>query len=180
MKIAINNFVTRQTADSRFSHFAGSFEELASLVEANFSKAEPGYKDGVLRIPVPAEGFFSGVIHLTPETELVARFQPRRQGEDPYVVVTARGEKAPAAVVEIIVYRHDVLAANNDNSTVDEWEIVSINARDTQEPEPQHPVSMARNVLGLAGGSSASYTAEEFAKSIVYWSTRAMVEPPAA
>ena len=37
-----------------------------------------------------------------------------------------------------------------------------------------HPVAMARNMLGLPGGSEATYTAEEFATAIVYWSTRAM------
>jgi len=176
-QIELNKFCQRQTADSRFSHFSGSWEELVGLVEAHFAEAKPGYKDGVVLVPVPAAGFFSGVVHLTPETELVARFQARREGEDPFVVLTAKGFKAPAAFVEVVVYRHDVLAENGENSTEAGWEIVSINARDSQEPEPQHPVSMARNMLGLMGGSSAQYKAEDFARAIIYWSTRAMVEP---
>ncbi len=109
----------------------------------------------------------------------MARFQARREGEDPFVVVTARGEKAPAALVEVVCYRHDVLAAENNASTEADWEIVSINARDSQEKEPQHPVSMARNMLGLSGGTPAEYTPKQFAEAIVYWSTRAMVEPSA-
>ena len=56
-----------------------------------------------------------------------------------------------------------------------EWELVSINARPTPEPEPLTPDTMARNFLELPGGTKADYTAEEFARAILYWSCRAML-----
>jgi hypothetical protein len=175
MKIATNSFVRRQIADSKFSHFSGSWEQLEALVEMHFEKAQQGYKDGVMLVPVPCEGFFSGVVEVAEGVELKATFSARRKGEAPYLdVVALGGAKLPAKAVEIVLYRHDVLAADNEQSTDAEWEIISLNARPTEGPEPMHPMAMARNQLGLAGGTKAEYTAEQFAGAIVYWSTRAM------
>jgi hypothetical protein len=174
-KVAVNSFVTRQTAESKFSHFEGSFEELVALVEANIEKGVEGYKPGVLLVPVPAAGFKSGVVEVTETTELKATFSARRRGEEPYVdVVALGGEKLPAGFVEIVLYSHETLAADNEAETDAEYEIISVNARATSEPEPMHPVTMARNFLAMAGGTKAEYTAEEFANAIVYWSRRAM------
>jgi len=174
MKVfGINTLALRQTPESKYSHFAGTWEELKSLVEGNFGQAKPGYRDGVILVSVPAEKFFSGVVEITPDTPLRAVFSARRKGEDPYVQVEAvGGEKLPAKVVEVICYRHDVLGS--DASTDAEWEVVSLNARPTDEPEPPTPVAMARNLLELSGGTKATYTAEELARSIIYWSKRAM------
>lgn len=171
--IGINALALRQTQDSKYSHYMGTQEELVSLVEGNFNQAKPGYRDGVVLVPVPAEGFFSGVVEVVPDTPLKAEFSARRKGEEPYIqVVAVGGEKLPAKAVEVICYRHDVLGS--DASTGAEWEVVSINARPTDEPEPPTPVAMARNLLELPGGTKATYTAEEFARAIIYWSRRAM------
>lgn len=174
MKIGINSLALRQTAESKYSHFAGTQEELVSLVEGNFNHAKPGYRDGVVLVSLPPLGFFSGVVDVTSDTPLRADFSARRKGEEAYISVTAiGGEKLPAKVVEVVCYRRDVL--EKDASTDAEWEIVSLNARPTDEPEPPTPVAMARNFLELPGGTKATYTAEEFARSIMYWSKRAML-----
>jgi len=171
--IGINSLAIRQTPDSKYSHFAGTSDELVSLVEGNFDQQKTGYRDGVILVPLSPEGFFSGVVEVTPDTSLRATFSARRKGEDPYVQVEAvGGQKLPAKAVEVVLYRHDVLGS--DASTEAEWEIVSLNARPTEEPEPPTPVAMARNFLGLPGGTKADYAAKEFAHSIVYWSKRAM------
>jgi hypothetical protein len=172
-KIGISEFVKRQTPESKYTHFAGTFEELAKMVEENFDKVKAGYRDGVILVPVSPERFFSGTIQVTPETELVPHFEARREGEKPYINVTAKGEKTPAIVAEIVLYRHDVLAENNEQSSDADWEIISINARSTPEEEPMTPMTMARNMLELPGGTKGTYTAEEFAKSIIYWSDKA-------
>ena len=171
--IGISNLVRRQTKDSRFSFFDGSWDGLAALVERHFDRAQPGYKDGVLLVPVPAEQFFSGVVRITSETMLKATFTARREGEEPYVqLVAVGGEKLPAKAVDIVIYRHDVLG--DDASTDAQWEIVSINARPTEEPEPLTPTAMMRNMLELPGGTRAVYTAQEFALATRYWSQHAM------
>lgn len=175
VRIGLNNMVLRQTADSKYSHYSGSFTDLVELVAENFEKGTPGYRDGIMLVPVPAEGFFSGVVQVTADTPLKAEFSARRKGEDPYVqVVALGGEKLPARVVEIVCYRHDVLAADGDNSTEAEWEIISINARTTEGPEPLTPMAMARNFLGMPGGTKAEYTAQQFAEAIWHYRDKVM------
>jgi hypothetical protein len=174
--IGVNVFVLRQTAESRFSHYAGS--SLVPLVEENFSQAKSGYRDGVLLVSVPPMDFYCGVVEVTPETTLQATFKARKEGEQPYIVVEAvDAKKLPAKVVEVVIYRRDTLLEEGPDavSTEADWEIVSINARPTEEEEPLTPMAMARNFLELPGGTKAEYTAEEFARSIEYWSRRAMV-----
>ncbi len=175
MKIGVNKFVQRQDKDSKFSHFEGEggFETVTALADAFFDQAKQGYKDGVLLVPVPAEGFFSGVVEVTSETALKATFEARRPEETPFISVVAVGaQKLPAKFVELVLYRGDVLGS--DATTDCEWELISINARPTEEEEPPTPMAMARNFLELPGGTKAEYTAEEFAKAIAYWSGRVM------
>ena len=177
MRIGINDFVRRQTPESKFSHFVGSWENVVELAEANFASAKDGYRDGVVLVPVPFDGFYSGVVEVTPETPLRAEFSARREGEDPFLsIVAVGGEKLPAAAVDVVLYRRDVLLEEGPGgvSTQAEWEIVSLNARATEGPEPLTPVAMARNFLELVGGTKATYSAEEFAAAIIYWSRRAM------
>lgn len=174
--IGINKFVERQTAESKFSHFDGSLNNVAALAETLFNHfGSPGYRDGVVLVTVPTGGFFSGVVEVWPDTKLRAEFSARNDKEEPFVSVVAVGaKKLPAAHVELVLYRRDVLLEDGDTSTECEWELVSINARPTKEPEPLTPMAMARNFLKLEGGTKAKYTAKEFADSILYWSTRAM------
>ena len=172
MEVAINEFVRRQIAESRFTHFEGTWDELVELVEDNFDKAVAGYRDGVMLIPVPAEGFFC-VGELQEGKTYEAVFEPRREGEDPYLQVRNNDPKQPCKVVEIVVYRHDVLAEDGDASTDAEWEIISINGRTSKEPEPMNPLAMARNFLHKAGGTKGEFTAAQFAEAILYWSRRA-------
>lgn len=175
--IVCNSFVKRQTENSKFSHFNGTWSELEKLVKDNFSKAVQGYKPGVLLVPVPPDKFMSGVVEITPETKFSVTYAPRREGEDPYLQIAAKGgKKAHAKNVNIVLYSHDVLAENNENDTDADYEIISINARPTEKEEPMTPITMARNMAGLSGGTKATYTAEQFVESILYWNSRAMID----
>ena len=175
MQIGVNKFCLRQTPESRFSHFDGTWEALVHKVEEYFGDAKPGYRDGVVLVSVPPEGFFSGVVEVTTETPLKATFERRHEGEDAFVqVVAVNGQKLPAKAVDIVLYRKDVLAADGDETSGAEWDIISINARPTEGEEPAHPVAMARNFLGLPGGTKVEYTAQQFAEAVMYWSHRAM------
>jgi hypothetical protein len=172
--VSVGEFVRRQTPQSRFSHFSGTWDELVELVEIHFSQARPGYRTGVVLVTLPADRFFSGVVEVTAQTELRAQFVARRPGEAAAIVVTAVGEKLPAQVVDVVLYHRDVLEESGDAIPETDWEIISINARPTEEEEPMNPVAMARNFLGMPGGTKAEYSAEEFAQAIVYWSARVM------
>lgn len=172
--LAVNNFALRQTPESPFSHFAGTWDELLDLVRDNWDRGKAGPREGVVLIPIPNDGrFFSAVTPLTLDTLLTAKFAARRPGEDPFITVNALGPKAPGKLAVAVMYQHGVLEPKDRSSDAD-YELVSLNVLLTEEPEPMHPVAMARNFLGLAGGSKSVYSAEEFAKAIVYWASHAM------
>ncbi len=173
MQIAINPFCKRQIASSKYSHYEGTWDELVRLVQDHFD----GSGEGVVAVTVPAEGFFSGVSKLSEESRLEAEFAARRKGEEPYLQVTViGGAKVSASSVQIILYSHETLAG--DASGDADWEIVSINASATAkdgEVEPPTPVAMARNFLEMAGGTKRKYSAEEFARAIIFWSQHSMI-----
>jgi len=182
MKIGVNKFVERQTKDSNFSYFDGSWEDLIELTESYFTHQKEGYRDGVILIPVPPLNFYSSVLEMDDTIDIEVNFEARADGEDPFLFVTAQGaEKAPAKRVEIILYRHDVLDEDGDCSTDAEWEIVCINASPSEKEIPMDPMTRARNILHLAGGTDAKIedlTKDELielvknmAEEIVFWQT---------
>lgn len=179
-KVACGEFVKRQTKESGYSHFEGSWELLETVVEywlnspCSAFPTTPGYKDGVVIQSVPADFFRSAIVELDEESNLTANYAPRRLGEDPFIRVSAKAKKQKAKYASVVLYRHDVLAENNERETDAEWEIVAIKARVTEEEEPMDPYTMARNFLHLKGGTKGDFTAEQFAKSIVYWNNHCM------
>jgi hypothetical protein len=186
LKIRCNEFVKRQTRLSPFSYFHGSWEMLESLAER---ETRLGYvkgdlnKPGVLIVPVPPGGFYSGValIKAGSTRDVTVKCEARREGEAPFLQIEAHGHKNDAVAVDLVLYSREKLIADGDTPSTDaDYEIISINARTSTEPEPMTPMAMARNLLGLPGGSKPepdelhNYTAEKFAEAIIYWSTRAM------
>lgn len=177
-KVACGEFVKRQTPESGYSHFEGTWEELEQLVtkqmEVDPSRIHPGYRDGVVLVDLVSYGFKSAIVSLNEKTKLTANYAPRRLGEAPFLRVSAKADKQDAKYAQVVLYRHDVLAENNERETDAEWEIVCIKARVTEEEEPMDPYTMARNFLHLAGGTKGNFSAEDFAKSIVYWNNHCM------
>lgn len=169
--VAMNEFATRHTADSDFSYYTGSFEDLCELVQENLGERVALSPDGgVSKVSLPGDGFFAGVTQINEETPLKAIFQARQEEESPHISFRALGgKKAPAVAVDIILYSHENLAIKDEHSTDADWEIISINAKPYHGEEPPHPVTMARNFLDLPGGTAKDYTAEEFAESILHW-----------
>ena len=200
--VELNNFVYRQTPESRFSHFEGTWEELEALVAQAFA-ADDAVRvtlraDGkIVKLVLPADkcaGFFSGVVLVDANTKLRSFFAVRDhavEGERPFIQTLAvGGRKAPARCVEVILYHRDALtleertwpATTSYAGQVQdgEWQVVSVNARDTAEAEPPTLQAMARNMaahLGLPegkGGTPRAYTPQQFVESILYWSQRTM------
>lgn len=180
-KVACGNFVKRQTEDSGYSHFAGSWEELERrttyFMERRY-RITPGYRDGVILVDVyeapPSEQFYSAVVTIDSKTKLNACYAARREKESPFIRISAKANKQVANHASVVLYRHDVLVENNERETNAEWEIVAIKARVDEEEEPMDPYTMARNYLHLEGGTKGEFTAEQFAKSIVYWNNHCM------
>jgi hypothetical protein len=182
--VGINSFVKRQTASSRFSHFEGTDDELLVLVQQGWEQAKPGYRDGVLLIPVKPSGFFSGVVKLEEGDTLTGSFEARREGEKPRKTVTASSRsKMPAQTVEIVLYNSTVLAEDEDNELPvgeDSWEVISINASPELHEPPINPNVLMHNHFGSSGGTKTNLTDEDFVamlrQSFVYWSDKAMAD----
>ena len=173
-KLAINKFVERQTRDSEFSHFEGSFEALLDLALSHWSGLD-GEK--VVYVEVPSEGFFCGVVKVTDGTVLESHLGVRAEGEEPHIITLALGaEKVPGAKTILVFYSHTELAKKDEQTFEDaEYELISMNVEEkVGKTVPMHPRTMARNHLNKPGGSVRKYTADQFAESIDHWKDRVM------
>ena len=177
--IHITDFVRRQTADSRHSHWNLFDDTLIDRVRASWDLRTPGYRDGVVLVPVPPEGFFTSIVTLKKGDKLTGGFVARVPGEEPRKVVTldATVPKAEAALVDVVLYRDDVLAEDGDQ-TGHEWNIVSVNAYPSHEQAPMHPDTLIANHFHLSGGTKTGMSDAEFVvalgKSVLYWKDKAM------
>ena len=192
MRFIANTFAHRQTPSSRFGHYKGSWEDLCILVMAFWPNRKPGYREGVVLVPVDPENFFSGTVPLVPGMPLKATYEPRREGEEPRLHVgyqppfTTRDDgsifidyeaaKAPAVAVDIVLYASTVLAEDGHNQLPAEpgnWEIISINPRMCREDEPIRPEALIANHLHESGGTASNMTDSEFVaalrKSRAFW-----------
>jgi hypothetical protein len=180
--IGINDFVRRQTPTSEFTHFDGDLERVLALTLEHFDQAVPGYRDGVCLVPVPPDGFFTGIVELVEGDQLVGRYEARRAGEEPRKelrVVRPDARKMPARAVDIVLYRRDVLEEDNDACTGCEWDIISINGRPTEGEMPMAPMTLIANHFHLDGGTETGMSPEEFEaalkESVLFWKNKAML-----
>lgn len=181
MSFAISDFVRRQTKESEFSYFEGTDDELLDLVTENFGNYKEGYRDGVVLVPVPPAGFYSSVVQLQPGDKLVGEFKARREGEQPVKEVrAAKGEKMRAIYVDIVLYRHDVLAEGNEQSSNADWEIISINAS-MDLGAPLTVGALMRNFFCEEGGTDTKMTPQEFVEALevsrAYWRDKCLLAP---
>ena len=172
MVIVTNSFVMRQTADSRFSHFDGTWTELEQLVMDHWETARPGYRSGVILIRVPARRFFSSMVELSAGDKLTGEFVPRRVGEFPRKTLgVASRDKMPATSVDIVLYSSKVLAEDNDNdlpAADDNWEIISVNASIVAGDTPIHPMVLMHNHFGSSGGTTTHLSDGDFVDLLRY------------
>lgn len=181
--VKCGSFVKRQTKESGYSHFSGSWEQLEHMVESSICKEQfvrPGYRDGVILVDIDPGfrhlKFYSAIVKLSEDTKLTASYAPRRAGEAPFIRVSAKAKKQVATHASVVLYRNDVLLENNERETDADWEIVCIKARVSKEEEPMDPYTMARNFLHLNGGTQGDFSAQQFAESIVYWNNHVMCQ----
>ena len=182
LKIVVNDFVKRQTKESRFSHFAGTWDELASMTMGCWENQSPGYRAGVVLVQVPARRFFSGITQLIEGDHLVGGFEPRRKGETPRKFVTSVGaQKLSAQHVDVVLYASEVLAEDGDNQLPPHpgnWEIISVNASPTKDAPPIEPLVLMHNHFGSVGGTSTGLSDKEFVvmlqESFYFWKDKAM------
>ena len=183
-KVSVNDFVRRQISGSGKTYSPLlSFEQIATHASEQLDKGDfkQGYRDGVIIVnagPGYAEHFKCPFVKINKDTKLKAEFVCRRENEEPYIQVRAlNGIPLIAGKVEFILYRHDVLAKNNEHSTDVEWELISIHALpEGIEKLPMGPITMMRNQLELKGGTAASYSSEDWAQAVKFWQNFAVLD----
>ncbi len=182
--IGFSDLINRHTPESGFTHWDFDNSKLLELVQAGFSHAKPGYRDGVLIVPVEPEGFHCPTVTLELDDVLWGGFKVRAEGEEPrkYMrVVRPEGVKSPAVAVDAILYRADVLEEGDERSTDCAWEIITVNSRMTEEEEPMRPDTLMANHFGASGGTATHMSPEEFEKALCesfhYWKDKGSIQP---
>ena len=192
MTIAVNPFVKRQTAESEFSHFTGTWEQLRQRVQRNYEAGhfKQGYRDGVILVEVESgvpehKGcFYTNIIQLQEGDKLAGEYKCRKEGEEPRKSTwVVGGKKMPAESVQVVLYRHDVLAENNEHSSNADWEIISLNASPFPAGEeiPMSAGTLMANHFQVSGGTCTNMTDSEFVaalkKSFMFWRDKANAAP---
>tara|TARA_Y100000588_G_scaffold364371_1_gene427943 strand:+ start:145 stop:714 length:570 start_codon:yes stop_codon:yes gene_type:complete len=183
--VAVNDFVRRQVKGSGKTYSPNlNFEEVAEYAADRFEDGyfRQGYRDGVVIVEAAEdmnEHFVCPFVEIDETTKLRAGWISRQEGEKPYIQIRAiNGTPLPVGKVEFILYRHDVLAENDEQSTEAEWELISVHALPEGVADlPMGPVTMMRNQLEFTGGTKACYSSKEWAEAVRFWQKYAALEP---
>ena len=111
------------------------------------------------------------MVKIDESTKLEAIVTKRRKNEDHYIQIKAI-DVTPLKTerVELILYRHDDLAENNEQSTSANWELIAFQAIPSGLSSiPMGPITMMRNQLQLKGGTKGNYSSNQWAESIKFW-----------
>ena len=183
--VGVSSFIKNQIKRSGKTEIKNiSLDEIAKKAEEKLHKKEfkEGYRDGVVIIKITELGFCKDfvcpIIKINKNTKFQTRLTRRRSNEQDYIQIKAlNGDKLETAVVELILYRKDVLEETHENSTNSDWELIAFHAiPDGIEKLPMKPVTMMRNQLQLPGGTKAHYSSEEWSDSIHFWQKYALID----
>tara|TARA_B100000427_G_scaffold64863_1_gene51447 strand:+ start:1448 stop:2014 length:567 start_codon:yes stop_codon:yes gene_type:complete len=182
--VGISDFVYRQKPNSGKTYSLLSFTEIAKYAEdkLNNNKFTKGYRDGVVIIKIDntkiVKKFICPFVKINDNSILKAEVARRRPEEDHYIRIKAiNGTPLETGLVELILYRNDVLKESNENTTNNDWELISFHAIPKGIKEmPMGAVTMMRNQLQLPGGTKGFYESEKWAKSVQFWQKYAIKE----
>ena len=182
--VGVNKFVRRQVKGSGKTYTEGfSFKDIAQHAQKQLANAKYkiGYRRGVVLVEVDhclLHHFICTFVKIDDNTKLKAEVVRRRPEEEPYIRIrTLNGIPLTTGSVDIILYHHDILLETNEETTNDEWELISFHAiPEGVKYMPMGPVTMMRNQLQLRGGTKAYYKSEEWANSVEFWQEYAMME----
>ena len=182
--VSVNDFVCRQTKDSMKSYTENlSFDEIAIHAQRQLAcgNYKQGYRDGVIIVQVEDKllhHFICPFVRISDGTKLKAVVTRRRSKESPYIQIRAlNGAPLKTGSVDLILYRHDVLAETNEQTSNTDWELISFHAiPEGIHDMPMGPVTMMRNQLQLTGGTKAYYESDDWAESVNFWQGYAMLD----
>ena len=178
--IGISPFVRRQTKESQYSHWDCTDEELLRRVDESFDEAKPGYRLGVILVPIETAGVYTPIVTLKSGDKLCGVYEPRVEGEEPRKSMRLDGRtgKDPCTACDVVLYHRDTLAEDGDIAE-HEWSIVSVNGNPSLEEVPMDPGTIMANHFHLSGGTATGWSDERFAaelkKSVLYWRNKIRV-----
>ena len=185
--VKVNEFVTRQIKGSGKTYspdlsFGVMAEYAEKILREHPGRVKTGYRDGTVLVqcdPEFSSHFISPMVKIDENTELEAILTKRRKREKPYIQIRALdGEPLPTGRVELILYRQDVLAENDEQSTNADWELIAFQAvPEGMEKLPMGPVTMMRNQFELPGGTASDYSSDEWAEAVRFWQEYAFIKP---
>jgi len=182
--VSVNEFVRRQIKDSGKT-FAErlSFEDIAdhARVQLANGKYKSGYRDGVVLVQTDKNilhHFVCPFVKIDDCTKLRAQVIRRRPKEEIYIQIRAlNGIPLKTGSVDLILYRHDILAETNEQTSDMDWELISFHAiPEGIEYMFMGPVTMMRNQLQLQGGTKGYYESTEWAQSVKFWQEYAVLD----
>ncbi len=184
-QVEVNDFVRRQVEGSGKTYSKSmTFNEVAKHAEKQMmnNAFSVGYRKGVVIVNVEdsiKNNFICPFVLIKHDTTLVSKLVYRQKHEEPYIQTRAlNGTLLKTSKVELILYSHDVLKENNENTSEAEWELISINSiPEGVDKMPIGPVTMMRNQLDLDGGTKAHYSSNEWAESVNFYQRYAILEP---
>lgn len=159
---------------------------LIDEIRANWHRQKPGYRDGVILVPVPVTRWRRFTCPLTELREgdvFAGVYERRRPTETPRRRVAVLRDSMPLAnYVDAVLYRGDVLDEDTSNprSTDADWEVVTLLGKLTEEDQPMPPGTLMANHFLADGGTDTQMDPEQFIEalrvSFEYWSDKALVE----
>jgi len=189
--LVINEFAKRQTMESRFSHFEGTWAELeAHAWDCRESIRPSDTNDQVLLIKSSNPALFmSGIVRIDEDTPLKARYERRSEEEQPRKSIEVlnpgakdvRFVKEPAEWVDLVAFPSQLLGEERAQLQClpGNYEIISINASPVDAPSEIHPDTLIANHLELDGGTATTLDHGQFVqalrKSVEYWADKVMV-----
>lgn len=171
---------------------------LPEIVE-NFDKAKPGYRDGVVLVPLNPERFAGQIVTLRDGDHLAGTFKPRQPGELPRKEIRIKAhdpigseptrehdngfsklEADPLVSVDAVLYSNATLAEDKDNSDHSaDYEVIAIITKISGEEQPMPPDTLMANHFQLSGGTATNMTPEAFEaalrKSFLFWQDKTLL-----
>jgi len=154
--------------NSNFSHFIGSKEELKELILNNIYREKEAWVPGRQMIPLPPEGFYSGVVTLEEGDKLYGEFVPHMGYREPRKSVRAKGgEKQPAEFVKALI-------GKDERGGKKLISVFSLNASMVEDEPINLQTMMYNRFMSGIDDSSPEEFVEQLEISFNYWKDKAM------
>lgn len=156
--------------------------DLLPEIEANFHRSRPGYREGVILVPLHPKNFKGVIRTLQPGDFLIGKYESRTPGETPRKTIKSPCLRPdPITAVDAVLYSRTTLQEGNECSDLSaDYEVITLLAKIDQAEQPMPPETLMANHFLDDGGTATNMSPEEFEtalkKSYEFWRGRALVK----